>query len=274
MRKYVNQIVGGTRVDVHGERLTKEFLHRFCVAVGGKPIPLHQQHDMSKRTAGFIENVRLVPDADMPGEWSLIGDVSVEEGEVEDILGGFSISGMEELRSSPTATALIYLPFPHYNDSQLIAELCCDADLTVGKWIKKGAEPIAWAVLGSVIAFAITPVWDDIYKRKIAPRIDELIKKYREPLNTKGISIELAQIVLFNNEQVEVRIIPTKSSQAKCLQTDTIRAGLQKVVEFLQADDKASSIGVKRMVIFYDDGKAAYMLHRVEYQDGHVEHVV
>ena len=274
MRKYENQIIGGTRVDVQGEKLTKEFLQRYCDYVGDKRIPLHQQHDMSRKTAGFIENFRLIPDTEIHGEWRLIGDVSVEEGDVEDVLGGFSISGMEELRKSSTATALIYLPFPHYNDEQLVAELCSDADLTVGKWIKKDAEPIAWAVLGSVIAFVVTPIWDDIYKRKIAPRLDELIKNYREPLNAKGVKIELVQIVLFKDAEVEVRIVPTKGDQVTCLQTEIVQAGLQKVVEFLQADVKANSVGVKRIVIFYDDGKAAYVLHRVEYGDGHVEHLV
>ena len=146
--------------------------------------------------------------------------------------------------------------------------------MTVGKWIKKGAEPIAWAVLGSVIAFVVTPIWDDIYKRKIAPRLDELIKNYREPLNAKGVKIELIQIVLFKDAAVEVRIVPTKGDQVTCLQTEIVQAGLQKVVVFLQADVKANSVGVKRIVIFYDDGKAAYLLHRVEYEDGNVVHLV
>lgn len=274
MRYYKNQAIGGTREDAQGEKLSKEFLQGFCRYVGGRRIPLHQQHDMARRTAGFIENVRLVPDAEIRGEWRLIGDVSIEEGEVEELLGGFSISGMEELRKSSTATALIYLPFPHYNDKDLIAELCSDTDLTVGKWIKKGADLSAWVVLGSVIAFAVAPVWDDVYKRKIAPRLDELIKKYREILDARGLSVELVQIVLFKGAEIEVRIVPTKEQQAACLQTETIQAGLQKVVEFLNADVKANNAGVGRIVIFYDEGKAAYSLHRIEYCDGHVEHVV
>lgn len=274
MRKYENQIVGGTRKDAQGEKLSKEFLQRFCSHVGGKRIPLHQQHDMAKRTAGFIENVRLVPDTEIRGEWRLIGDVSIEEGDVEDVLGGFSISGVEKFHRPSTATALIYLPFPHYNDKDLVAELCSDTDLIVGKWIKKEADPTAWVLLGSVIAFAVTPIWDDVYKRKIAPRLDQLIKKYRELLNAKGLSLELAQIVLFKDAEVEVRIIPAKGDQTTCLQPEAIQAGLQRVVEFLNTDIKANNIGVNRMVIFYDEGKAAYGLHRIEYSDGHVEHVV
>lgn len=274
MRKYENQIIGGTREDAQGEKLSKEFLQRFCSLVGGKRSPLHQQHDMAKMTAGFIENVRLVPDTETHGEWRLVGDVSIEEGDVEDLLGGFSISGMEELRRSATATALIYLPFPHYNDKDLVAELCSDTDLTVGKWIKKEANPTAWVVLGSVIALAVTPIWDDVYKRKIAPRLDDLIKKYRKPLNARGLSLELVQIVLFKDSEVEVRIIPAKADQAPSLQTEVIQAGLQRVVKFLNVDVKANNVGVNRIVIFYDEGKAEYGLHRVEYHDGYVEHVV
>jgi hypothetical protein len=273
VQKYVNQPVGSTHVDAHGEKLSKEFLQGFCDHVGGKRFPLHQQHDMAKRTAGFIENLRLIPDTETPGEWRLVGDVSIDEGDIEDLLGGFSISGMEELRTSSTATALIYLPFPHYNDKTLVAELCSDTDLTVGKWIKKEADPTAWVVLGSVIAFAVTPIWDDVYKRKIAPRLDELIKKYREPLSSRGLSIELTQIVLFKDAEIEVRIIPSKGDQAVCLQTEAIQAGLQRVVEFLNVDTKANNVGVNRIVIFYDVGKAYYGLHRIEYVDGHVEHL-
>jgi hypothetical protein len=274
VRKYENQIVGGTREDAQGEKLSKEFLQRFCSHVGGKRTPLHQQHDMAKKTAGFIENVRLIPDTEILGEWRLVGDVSIEEGAIEDVLGGFSISGMDELRSSSTATALIYLPFPHYNDKDLVAELCSDTDLTVGKWIKKQADPTAWVVLGSVIAFAVTPIWDDVYKRLIAPRLDELLKKYREPLNARGLYLELAQIILFKDAEVEVRIIPAKGDQVTSLQTEVIQAGLHRVVEFLNVDVKANNVGVNRIVIFYDEGKAAYGLHRIEYHDGHVEHVV
>lgn len=273
MRKYENQIIGGTLEDAQGEKLSKEFLQRFCSHVGGKRIPLHQQHNMAKKTAGFIENLRLVPDTEIFGEWRLVCDVSIEEGDVEDLIGGFSISGTEELRWSSTATALMYLPFPHYNDADLVAALCSDTDLNVGKWIQKQADPTTWVVLGSVIAFAVTPMWDDVYKRKIAPRLDELMEKYRKPLNARGLSLELVQIVIFKDTEVEVRIIPARGDQATGLQTEVIQAGLQRVVEFLSEDVKANNIGVNRIVIFYDEGKAAYVLHRIEYHDGHVEHV-
>jgi len=185
----------------------------------------------------------LPPDTEINGEWRLVADVSVEEGDVEDLMGGFSISGMEELRKSSTATALIYLPFPHYNDEQLVAELCSDADLTVGKWIKKAAEPIAWAVLGSVIAIVVTPIWDDIYKRKIAPRLDEVIKNYRELLNAKGVKIELVQIVLFKDAEVEVRIVPSRQRAIKphAYKPKSLRRDCRRSLRFCKRTSKKTA---------------------------------
>lgn len=272
MKKIANQILGGTREDSQGERLSKDFLQRYCDYVGDGRIPLHQQHDLSKHVAGYIENVRLVPDPEIPSEWRIVGDVYLETGRIEDALGGFSISGMEMIRASDTATALVYIPYPHYNDAELIGILSNDPNLNVGKWIKKAAEPVSWVVLGSVIAFAITPIWDDIYKRKIAPRIDNLLEKYQETFKKKGLRPELAQLVIFRDAEVEVRIIPNKENNYECLKSDYVEQGLREVISFLENDKKAGVVGVKRIVIFYNSGRSKYYLHRVEYGGGDVEH--
>jgi hypothetical protein len=180
---------------------------------------------------------------------------------------------MEMLRRSPSATALVYVPFPQYNDPELIQALSADPDLNVGKWIKKGAEPIGWVVLGSVLAFAVTPIWDDVYKRKIAPRIDDLVNKYLSSFQRKGLTPELVQIVLFQEAQVEVRLIPIKGKEAECLRSEVVHGGLAKVVAFLSDDRKANDVGVKRIVVFYDDAISEFSIHRIEYADGVIEHL-
>jgi hypothetical protein len=274
MRRITDQTLAGTNLDTQGERLSKAFLDQFCEQATNTRFPVHQQHDMLKPVAGYIENVRVVPDGENSGEWRLIGDVSLDTGKIEDVLGGFSISGIEMLRCSPSATALIYLPFPYYNDHDLIQELFNDPDLNVGKWIKKSAEPVTWVVLGSVIAFAITPIWDDVYKRKIAPRIDELLNKYLSFFQEKGLTSELVQILLFQNEKVEVRLIPIKGKEAICFRSKCVLDGLAKVVAHLSNDSKANDVGVKRIVLYYNVTIMAFSLHRIEYADGAIEHVV
>jgi hypothetical protein len=242
--------------------------------MAGTKFPIHQLHDMSKPVAGYIENARVIADPTHPCEWCLIGDVFIDEGKVEDLLGGISVSGTEMLRRTDSATALVYVPFPQYNDQELIQALIDDKDLNVGKWIKKAAEPIGWIVIVSVLAFAVTPIWDDIYKRKIAPRIDELLVKYISTFQRKGLTPELAQVVFFRDAQVEVRLIPVKGQEAICLRSECVFKGLETVVAFLKRDPKANEVGVKRIVVFYNEGISAFALHRVEYSDGIVEHVI
>lgn len=273
MRRIANQTLASTNLDSQGERLSKEFLQKFEAAAASQRFPIHQQHDMSKPVAGYIENIRLVPDEAQPGEWHLVGDVAFEEGKLEDVMGGFSISGMELIRPVASPTALVYLPFPHYNDRQLLDLLAEDPQLNIGKWIKKGAEPIGWVLLGSVITFAATPIWDDIYKRKIAPRIDELLVRYLARFRQRGLTPEVGQLVEFQGGLVEVRLIPTKGNEETCLSSDAVQQGLSKVVAFLSTDRKSTAVGVRRIVVFYNDAKAAYELHRIEYADGSVEHV-
>lgn len=273
MQTFRDQPLASTNLDSQGERLSRDFLEKSCAHMKGKRFPVHQQHDMSKPVAGYIENVKLVSDPAHPGEWQLVGDVFVDIGSVSDVLGGFSIAGTEIMRRSSSATALIYVPFPHYNDPELIALLESDPDLNVGKWIKKAAEPIGWVVLGSVIAFLVTPIWDDVYKRKIAPRIDALIERLIPILRQKNLAAELAQIVLFNGKEVEIRIIPIRGKEESCLGSAQVHQGLKDVVAFLLCDGKARDIGVQRVVIFFDESLASYRVHRIEYSDGSVEHV-
>jgi hypothetical protein len=273
MRLFRDQTLATTNPDRQGERLTKDFLERHCASMAQARFPVHQQHDMRKRVLGYIENARLIPDPNNPEEWRLIGDVYVDQGALDDALAGFSISGVETMFCAEEATAMLYLPFPHYNDNDLVAKAIADPELSVGKWIKKSAEPLDWALLGSAFAFAITPIWDDVYKRKIAPRIDELLARLLPIFQKKGLATELIQIILLNSVEVEVRIIPVRGKEKECLHSRVVGSGLRMVVAFLTADPKATSIGVKRVVIFFDEVSSVYKLHRLEYADGQVEHV-
>lgn len=229
--------------------------------MGGRRFPLHSEHNMSLPTAGFIENVRLEPDPDESGEWQLIGDIACE-GSAADALGGFSISGVEKIRESPTADASIYLSFPHYNDLDLLQHFSGDSHLTVGKWIKKGANEIEWGILfGSLIAFAITPIWDDLYKRKIAPRIDELLAHYISNKKLSSLPAELIQVIIFRNADVEVRLIPTRGRELHCFRCEAVVQGLKLVVDRMKSDPKANDVGLHRVVIFFDDLQDDYSLH-------------
>lgn len=273
MHTILAQRVASTNVDRVGERLSKAFLEGYANAVKGSRQPLHDKHDMARPTIGFVENYRVEPDDRNPGEWVLTADVHIEDGLLLEEYGGFSISGVEMIHEPVGADARLLIAYPYYTDEILVRELAAIPALDVGKWVRKGAEEFQWGVLfGSLLAFVITPIWDDAYKRKIAPRIDQLLDLYLSKLQPKGVGAEVVQQVIFRDAAIEVRFLPERGSEAKCLRSEVIATGLQVVADFLLQDRKSTDVGVRRMVVFYDKGRSAYALHRVEYADGTVEH--
>jgi hypothetical protein len=273
MRTILAQRVASTNVDRVGERLSRSFLEKYANALKGSRQPLHDKHDMARPTVGFVENYRLESDDQNPGEWVLLADVHIEDGVALEDYGGFSISGVEMIHEPEDADARLLIAYPHYSDHQLVIELCDVPGLDVGKWIRKGAEDFQWGVLiGSLLAIGVTPIWDDLYKRKIAPRIDELLEIYLSRLQPKGVGAEVVQQLVFKGSTIEVRFIPERGSEATCLRSEVIATGLRRVVEFLTQDRKSSDVGVRRIVVFFHRDNSGYELHRIEYADGTVEH--
>ena len=274
MRTILAQRVASTNVDRIGECVSRPFLENYANALKGVRQPLHDKHDMARPTVGFVENYRVEPDDRNPGEWVLLADVHIEDGIPLEDYGGFSVSGVEMIHEPEIADARLLIAYPYYADQALVRELCDVPALDVGKWIRKGAEEFQWGVLfGSLLAFAVTPIWDDVYKRKIAPRIDQLLDLYLTKLQPKGVGAEVIQQLVFQDTAIEVRFIPERGSESTCLRSEVIATGLKTVVEFLTQDRKSSDVGVRRIVVFYDRGKSGYALHRVEYADGTVKHV-
>ncbi len=273
MRTILAQQIASTHVDRNGERLSKVFLYEYAAAMAGSRHPLHDQHDMSRPTVGYVENHRVEPDPESPSDWVLLADVHLNADVALEVYGGFSISGVEMIREPVAADARLLLAYPHYKNAELLEVLSSDERLALGKWIKKAAGDFEWGVLfGSVLTFVVTPIWDDIYKRKIAPRVDELLQLYLRKIQPQGIGAELVQPLEFRGRPVEVRFIPERRMEAICLRSDSVLAGLRLVVDFLKSDRKSNDVGVRRIVVFYDSAKSGYSLHRIEYADGSVEH--
>lgn len=272
MLSFLNQTLGGTRLDRQGECLPLAALQAISEKFQGKRIPLHQKHSMAETSIGYIENLCTVPDGENLGDWSLIGDVYLTHGELDEALKGFSISLTLPLREVEDPELLLYIPYPYYNDSALIEGLSTDSTLSIGKWVKKGSDPSTWAIFGATIVFAITPIWDDFYKRKIAPAVDRFLETHFLRLQEAGINLEHVQLLIYESHQVEIRFIPATGKERFCFSTELLCAGISQVIEYLNQDPKAKQLGVERVILSYDVGCRAYTLLRVEYKNGEVEH--
>lgn len=270
MRNIKDQILGGTRLDSQGERLDYEDLQGICNTFSGQRIPLHQRHTMAAATLGFIENLRTVESDTVPNEWSLIGDVTISSGTLDDALRGFSISLIKPLIERDDASLMIYLPYPHYNDDALIDQLASDADLKVGKWIKKQADPSTVALFGTTLVFLLKPVWDEIYKELVSPWVKKFLASHLSLLQEKNLTLEHIQLVVYRRHQVEFRFVPALGKERHCFAETLLLAGIAAGVDKLEAEPRADNPGAKRLILNYAVSARAYEVTRIEFADGSV----
>ena len=266
-----NQILGGTSIDRQGEKLTYEFLNDFCNTFKGKRMPLNQQHDLGLKTIGYAENLRLEKFGNSDKEWSLIGDLFVDRDNLEIAVVGFSISGVEEIKSENNPDFLLYIPFPYYNDAELLESLSESHKINLGKWIKKNNTPESWAIFTAAVAFAITPVWDDFYKTVIAPKIKKFVSEELPKLAKKGVGLHHAQIVDYRGCEIEIRFIGEWGREKECYSLNIMRNAISMVKHELDATFSTSD-PISRIVLCYNKDSKSYFVHRIEKDSGNVEH--
>jgi len=263
-----NQTLAGTRLDSHGERNPKEVLDSFCAMYAGKRMPMNQQHDLTLKSPGYIENVRVVPDESSLGDWSLVGDVHYDGESLEAAMGGFSISFLEVLRRSQSQDLFhIYLPYPHYKDTALIDDLFEEGFVSVGRWAKKAVDPATVALIGGVIVFIVKPIWEDLYKTQIAPHIYEFFSKKLGKLREKKIDVQFVQHVEYNNYEIQVLLIPACGFEEESFGIDATTQAMvtvhQKITSLPQNDLMAS-----KFFLQFDETTNAYSIYQIEHKDG------
>lgn|ERR1035437_9252593 len=265
------QRVASTNLDLHGEKFSKAALEIY--AKGNTRIPLHQHHDMSKETVGYVENFRVEPDSNNAGEWVLNADVYYLVDNIDETaFGGFSISVPEICAGNQeNAEGQIFLPFPFYNDAALVSSLSAEfPDYAIGKWRKKGKGDgsLAVALIINLAGIILKPVWDDLYKQTIRPHLLRLLK-ISSQLNKKNISVEFGQ-GLFGpkGESVGAYFIPIRNGESHCLGEEKIFEGIKEAHRFLFSDKKSRSVGTKTVRLLFDGKSDSFKIIHVEYADG------
>ena len=268
MKTIKNQANAGTRLDSQGERNSKEVLLALARQYAEKRMPLNQNHDFSLPVLGFAENLRVVPDESSPGEWRLIGDVQFDGDALDIPFGGFSISFIEILRKSQSQELFhVYLPFPYYNDHELIDEIFEEGFVSVGRWAKKAADPTSIALIGGIVALILKPVWDDVYKTQIAPHVYKFFSEKFSKLEEKNISADFVQHVVYNHNEIQVTLIPCRGQEEQCFNIEETNAAIECVHSYLTSQVPLET-PPRKIFLRYDEETCKYVLHRIENQDG------
>lgn len=260
-----------TRLDSQRERQSKETLEEIAAHMPRR-FPLGQHHDMSKPYLGYMENVRVVPNAQEHGEWVLIADICVETGTLDDALGGFSYGWTSNYRSNrDSADGAVYLPYPYYNDDELIDRLLDRAPpLQVGKWHKKAATPDPLGLIVSFVLFILAGPWQKLYDTKVHPYLMQLVGRLKETLGDLDYNYGFH----VRDEQgriVSVYLIPAAREALYLSQVAALKTGLEVASTYLHTSELAKSRGVYLLKLRYDSTKGAYSVLSAQFNDGTFE---
>ena len=263
------QILAGTMEDSQGERNTKEFLVTLCDTFNSKiKFPLNQQHDMSMDTVGYIDNFNVVPSKNDPDEWNIIGDVYFHDVDIDEALNGFSYSSTEVIKGDVENKQLgIYLPYPSYNDPNLVDNLLSTGNgIVVGAWKKKCADPVSTSLIISFALFITAPAYTNFWNNMISPLLNSWYENFKN-----GESIEFVQTGTGHLEETfGIYFLPAKGKEKKCLTDYKIINGLFLTKKHIDNDKFAKDKGVNLVRLIYSEENNQFELKSVEYQDGSI----
>lgn len=272
MRKWKElkqQVLAGTKLDAQGETATKEFLISLCESSNKKgKIPLGQHHDMSKDSVGYIENFNVVPDSNDEAHWTLVGDVYFHDIDLDEALKGFSYSITEDLVGDLNNKKIaIYIPYPHYNDDDLLEALAEEnSGVVAGSWRKKSADPDTVSLLISLVLFVAAPAFTNYWNEKITPAY----KKFREKLGKKS-NLDFVQVSKgHRDETFGIYFIPSRSDEDSCFTMSNVLAGIEWVNAYVKNDSLAKEKGVSLVKMQFSEAKNCFEFRTIEYLDGSV----
>lgn len=277
MREIKGQIMASTQEDRHGERYDKTFFEEMIQSIEegyDGILPLGQMHDPSKPNTGYAKNLRLIEDPESEGDWNLIADVFMDESALEIDPKGFSFSStVLHEKSRREGDYILYLPFPHYRDPNFFEQLHSrDSSIVIGKWIKKSADPATAALLTSAVIFTLTPLWNEIFKEEIWPRLTKAFQHFPD-LQERNISVDLVQPV--KDEQgrkFDIYFIPEKGHETSCFNEVNVANGIEAARIYLETDEKAKEIGAKLVKLKFDIESLEYKLYSVQYRNAEVKY--
>lgn len=268
MKHYRDHILGGTRLDLQGERLPREFFDRLCEAYKNRIMVMYPNHDVSQRPVGRVSNLRVVKSEIDPKEWDLIGDVELEDEASEFDFKGFSIGGAISIRKSETQALRLYLPIEGYKDATLVDELLEDGDLSIDRWIKKG-EAEAVAIFTTAVVLVLKPAWEDFYESVVSPRLHKFFNDHWPKLKSREISLEYLQAVEINGRDVHLRFTGIRGSEETCFSQQKIQNAIILVRQHLSVEKPE----IAQISLVFDSSSGEYFVNWMETRSGEVIHV-
>ena len=285
-RTIIGQCITSTCVDSQGEQLSPDDLQELLRSQPNR-VPLHQQHNFALPVCGEMSNFRIQPDPEDPSHLMMVCDVTYDDELIEGPTGGFSFSAIRDGKANSSDPLFgVYLPFPLYNDASLADSfLTSDAELVVGKWVKKNADPL----LIALIVIFLRPFWDTIYKRLLEEKVGNIIDCAKEawpavkcalaervkhflaatmerwPKST-ALNFSVNVPVEFYQPWPIAIFLPARDVGVEGL--TSVTEGIEAAKSFCEADWKVMGKRIRRIRLSLDVNTRSYVVIGVEYVDG------
>lgn len=264
----LNQVLATTEIDGHGEQRDKAFLDDLAAAMPPR-IVLNQHHEHGLPTVGYIENFRVEPEG---AGWALKGDVTFD-GEPPST-GGFSFSSVERVYRANEPRFSAFLPFPYYQDDELLRNLAgAHPDTSVGKWIKKSLELAEIALIISSTGIIIGPLWKKVYEDHVHPHLADLAKGVRDAMVGRGATRVRADYLQpihceYYESPIELYFVTTEHASEDVVYGFAVRDAVGQAIELVETDWLNTGKAIKRIVFAFQEDNCVYAATTIIYADG------
>lgn len=269
------QIVASTIKDSQDEKLTKQDLDKLMINSNNiGRFRLGKDHDLEKKSMGYLENFKVKPHKEIAGEFVLVADVYYSNDKPEEISGGFSWSINELFPQYKGKNIMaVFLPYPYYNSEEFINEIeFPNKEIGIGKWRKKSADLVTIGLVVSYAAILLAPEWDITYKSYVRPFLKKIIQK-QNIFKKKNITFDYLQPVTHPSKyQFEVVFIHTNKVLVEPFRYSY---GMAEVNNFIQQNLKnTTSRKINRIRMIYKSDIGGYKIWMIEYKDGNDEFLI
>jgi len=223
---------------------------------------------MSKEAVGHINNFDVIPDKTDESHWNLVGDIYFHDVDIDSALRGFSYSVNIDITGDlENKEVAVYVPFPHYNSSDLLEEIVELSDgISAGAWKKKNASPDYISLAISLALFVAAPAYTNIWNTKISP----VLSKLKDRLGNSH-STDFVQVAKGHLEEIYgIYFIPERGREEGCFILEKIIAGIELVNRHVANDEIAREKGLHIVKLKYSLRSQEFELIVVEYLDGSI----
>jgi len=224
-------------------------------------MPLNVDHDLSKPSVAYVENLRLERHGNV---YRVVGDIKSEI--PLDHTPGLSISATSILHEPEQGIVRCYLPYPAYEDASIIEMLQAEGDVAVGRLQKKGLTGTEVGLIAAVVALLVGPEWDIQYRQQVRPQIVRALSLIKSRLLGHRIEADLVQTFKVPNVgDVTLMLIADRSARTSGQDMQAIDEAIGSAIEFVLQHERPD---IRRLRSVFYPSRGRYEIVNVEYSDG------